>query len=191
MRWLTIVAALVMSASCNSGGLGAGSDGGAHVPVNHRPSDAQCTTTPGPGSCNGIMPGSPNMCGSDATCTSGTNGRCSEIGGGAPSCRCTYDTCQHDTDCPTGQLCACHGSALLATDNTCYPGNCRVDSDCGTNGYCSPSTGMSTCGGLVGYYCHTRRDTCTNDSDCNSSGNVMVCEFTTDRWTCQQALLCA
>jgi hypothetical protein len=192
--------------ACSGGGLSPSSDGGhdaatfdagksdgaiqPRVPTNHRPNDAQCATTPGPGSCNAAS-GAPGNCGSDSTCTAGTNGRCDFSGGGVLSCQCSYDGCQHDTDCPTNQLCACHGSPLLTGGNTCEPGNCRVDSDCGANGYCSPSAGTGNCGGLAGYYCHTAQDTCVNDTDCNSNTTGdSICEYAGDHWSCQQELLC-
>jgi len=129
----------------------------------------------------------------DSQCTTGTNGRCIESTGGALFCSCTYDTCSVDTDCMSGQLCVCHGSAFTnGAGNTCMTGNCRVDSDCGTNGYCSPSHGTVGCGGISGYYCHTKSDTCVNDADCTGQG-LDVCAWSTtdDRWECQRELLCA
>jgi hypothetical protein len=196
--------AFATNAGCRSSGLLGASDGGpgdastsdgapptnVHIPINHRPSDAQCATTASPGDCSFNNLGDPSMCSSDSMCTTGTNPRCVVLQGGIPDCQCTSDTCQHDTDCPMGQLCACHGSAFLATGNTCYPGNCRIDGDCGTNGYCSPSAGTTGCGGLVGYYCHTADDTCTDDNDCNAALGVL-CEFTTNHWSCQNANFCA
>jgi hypothetical protein len=45
-----------------------------------------------------------------------------------------------------------------------------VDSDC-ASGYCSPSVGsLGTFYGIQGYYCHTPKDTCSNDSDCGGGG---------------------
>jgi hypothetical protein len=88
--------------------------------------------------------------------------------------------------------------------------NCRVDSDCGPRGYCSPSqveafcmcpsaalcgdSGASCsangkpvpceCGDACGhgYFCHTRDDTCVDDSDCPDG----TCNYDTvvKRWTC-------
>ncbi len=157
--------------SAPDAGDSAASDAG-RVPVNHRPDDSQCSQPAAAGDCT--ISGGSLTCGSDAQCTTGTNGRCIESGGGAITCLCTYDTCTHDTDCPSGELCACHGSAFTGgAGNTCTQGNCRVDSDCGSGGYCSPSHGTSGCGGLTGYYCHAPSDSCVDDSDCSGgAGNV-------------------
>jgi hypothetical protein len=134
------------------------------------------------------------MCSKDSQCTDGgVNGRCIQSNGGAASCSCTYDKCLHDTDCKTGDLCVCHGSGYSDGEgNTCTPGNCRVDSDCGTGGFCSPSHGTSGCGGVTGYYCHTAKDTCTDDSDCGGS-SIDICAWSAKqgRWTCQMFLPCA
>ena len=188
------------------GGSGGGSSGGeggsggmtgkyaGQTPVNHRPSDAQCSAPSAPGEClNLVIAG----CTGDGDCTSGTNGRCiTSFGGYAPSCVCTYDTCMQDTDCPHGQTCACHGSAYVISGSTCVAGNCRVDADCGAGGYCSPSPALSACGNGVpaGYYCHTTGDLCIDDSNCTATntvnnanaGGLPMCAYsTTDtRWEC-------
>jgi hypothetical protein len=72
------------------------------------------------------------------------------------------------------------------------PGNCRIDADCGAGGYCSPSAGSDSCGGLGGYYCHTPKDSCINDTDCSSNNPGQVCTFsTTDaHWECTEELVC-
>jgi hypothetical protein len=171
------------------GGDSAAADAG-RVPTYHRPDDSQCSQPAAAGDCT--ISGGTLTCHSDAECTTGTNGRCIESGGGAITCLCTYDTCTHDTDCPTGDLCACHGSAFTGgAGNTCKPGNCRVDSDCGPGGYCSPSHGTTGCGGLTGYYCHTTADTCVDDTDCSGSGaDVCAWSMSATHWECQQQQLC-
>jgi hypothetical protein len=162
-------------------------DGG-RVPIYHRPDDSQCSQPAPPGNCTFAS----GACTHDGQCTSGTNGRCVESNGGVIYCSCTYDTCVHDTDCAVGQLCVCHGSAYTNAGNTCMPGNCRVDSDCGAGGYCSPSHGTVSCGGVSGYYCHGASDQCTDDSDCSGMGGLDVCAWssTGHRWECQMELLC-
>jgi len=99
-----------------------------------------------------------------------------------------------DTDCPAGNTCACHGSAYTGgAGNTCVPGNCRVDADCGTDGYCSPAYNTHSCGGVAGYYCHTPKDTCLDDSDCTSSqSGPQVCTYSTaaGHWACAAQELC-
>ena len=157
----------------SSGASSSSSSGGGRVPVNHRPSDAQCQTMPAAGDCSGSLPDSSPACVTDSQCTSGKNGRCVEGGGGiAHDCSCTYDACTHDADCGAGETCACHGSTYTGdSGNRCVTGDCRVDSDCGAGGYCSPSSTLAMCGGfsVAGYYCHTAADTCTDDADCSST----------------------
>lgn len=165
------------------------------MPVNHRPSDAQCSGPAAGGDCASPGP-PPGGCTSDSVCTGGTNGRCINHGGGpAADCYCTYDACVHDADCPGGQTCACHGAPYTdSAGNTCVAGNCRIDTDCGAGGYCSPSARPALCGdSLAGYYCHTAGDQCVDDTDCGASGpNFAACEYSTtdSRWECQQLPVC-
>jgi len=178
-------------------GPGSGTDAG-RAPVNHRPSDAQCSTPAAPGDCAGPGP-SPGGCTSDSNCTAGTNGRCLHPGGGpAADCSCTYDACVVDTDCPSGKTCACHGSPYTdSAGNACVTGNCRVDADCGAGGYCSPSSLNEICGdSLAGYYCHTAADLCIDDSDCSpnvpASPDGPACAYgaTDARWECVARPIC-
>jgi Cys-rich repeat protein len=105
--------------------------------------------------------------------------------------------CASDDQCPkTPQLqtCACHGSTYNnGVGNTCVPSDCRVDSDCGSGGYCSPAFDTSSCGSLLGYYCHTGKDQCVNDSDCADGGVISVCTFSTTAgyWMCKTRGFCA
>jgi len=193
--------------------VGCGSSSGKYAgrtPVNHRSSDAQCSTPAAPGDCPGPLPASisgSGGCTTDNDCTAGTNGRCITPGGGVrsaddPACVCTYDTCTQDTDCPNGQTCACRGCPYIYYEgNMCVGGNCRVDADCGASGYCSPSPiSPAWCGDdlLAGYYCHTAGDLCIDDSDCtNTVGQSVtvgqpVCAYsTTDtRWECFSVEVC-
>jgi hypothetical protein len=64
------------------------------------------------------------------------------------------------------------------------PGDCRVDTDCGPCGWCSPTSGA--CGSVVGYYCHTPKDQCINDSDCLDAGLGNACGYDTSLgyWRC-------
>jgi hypothetical protein len=131
------------------------------------------------------------QCEMDSQCTSGTNGRCIQAVGPIEDCECTYDSCVHDTDCPTGDTCACHGSPYTYGEgNTCVQGNCRVDSDCGPGGYCSPSYDTMSCGGLLGYYCHTANDQCIDDTDCGSANSDNVCVYSGSEWQCGMEQLC-
>jgi hypothetical protein len=221
----TLVALLAVGGGCSGPGLNAGgpkggsggsasggvvSSGGAtgqysgQTPLNHRPSDVQCSTPAAPGDCLDPPPWA--TCTTDSDCTAGANGRCiPTVGGYAPSCVCTHDTCMQDTDCPNGQTCACHGSAYTGLGNTCVSGNCRVDADCGAGGYCSPSPALGGCGSDVpaGYYCHTPGDLCIDDSDCTTTNTVStnpdmvpgppVCLYsmTDARWECFFSGVCS
>jgi len=59
--------------------------------------------------------------------------------------------------------------------NTCQRGNCKVDADC-PSGFCSPSAlsltfncRMNVPMGSFGYFCHSNKDECGNDSDCGAT----------------------
>jgi hypothetical protein len=74
-----------------------------------------------------------------------------------------------------------------------------LDSDCGPDGYCSPSIEGNCFFGQSPYFCHTARDTCTDDSDCPSvdaeAGScpiVTPCAYDTgeQRWACTQLTCC-
>jgi hypothetical protein len=157
-------------------------DGAVRVPANHRGDDSQCSAPRPAGNCS-TPGGIASSCASDSDCTEGgANGRCTNSGGGPAGCFCTYDACTSDSACGAGQLCVCHDSAFSFGGGTCMPGNCRVDADCGVGGYCSPSQGPNGCGQVTGYYCHTAKDMCTNDSDC--SGWPCAWSSSDSRWEC-------
>jgi hypothetical protein len=163
-------------------------------PLYHRALAAPCPLQRGPGSITGpLCPGAvPTCCTSDARC-GGSNGRCNNIGTSFASC--SYDQCFSDSNCPAGTPCLCRGSPSDPGANVCLPkGNCTVDSDCGIAGYCSPSPSPASCGPGA-YYCHTRLDTCTNDSDCphGPSNLVSSCLYDspTQHWACQQHVECS
>lgn len=180
----------------------AGSSGGlSAVPTNHRPNDVTCPQERGPGSASVV-----DECSQDAECTQGINGRCisPNVVGPFGGSRCSYDQCFSDADCPANQPCKCRESAALNLPNICIAGgNCRIDSDCGLDGFCSPSlfyidssidaTSSSGSGfATFGYFCHTSKDRCRNDSDCDASNcrpaagcGFMACGYSTDdRWDC-------
>ena len=158
--------------------------------TNHRVNDAQCLTPIGQGNCSCTTCSGPEFtCKADADCKQGVHGRCIGHGGGPAGCFCTYDKCSGDSGCANGSTCACRDSPYMGSSgNQCVPGNCRVDSDCGKGGSCSPSGAWS----VVGYYCHTPTDTCTNDDDCpirNCSGTPTeprcVYSASVQSWQCQ------
>lgn len=152
-------------------------------------------------------------CTSDSDCTAGTNGRC-ETGGPIAYWTCSYDECFQDSDCEAGVPCECRPSNVSSAANECLRGsNCAVDLDCGPGGYCSPSA-LELCGCLStalcgdsggcyaggqevpcacgdacghGYFCHTPRDTCVNDSDC-PPGRSCYYNRLEQRWDCEFCL---
>jgi hypothetical protein len=135
-------------------------------------------------------------CTGDPSCTAGANGRCGcswSAGPYAVGTVCTYDRCASDNVC-AGTVCICRETALPgiqpdpARRTTCSAGgNCKVDSDCDDGGYCSPSPGFQCPNywDYDGYYCHTGRDECINDSDCAPQGNA-VCAYNpaVQHWAC-------
>jgi hypothetical protein len=160
------------------------------VPASHRTSDAACTVVPPAGSCPSGFSGN---CKSDSDCTAGLNGRCNPFGATA-ACACAYDACTKDTDCPPSSVCAC-GVGLAG--NACVASGCRVDTDCGAGGYCSPTVAIDpSCMkyGFNGYFCHTKSDTCVNDTDCPAAPmgpQACVYQADTQHWACATVPICA
>jgi hypothetical protein len=170
-------------------GSGTGSGGFAgsapvRVPAVHRPTAAPCVfmtppTSPSPCEMTGTGP-----CKGNGDCTFGTDGRC-VLSLPAGACSCTYDACFADADCPFGDVCSCSGAY---SGNACVSGSCRTDADCGASGYCSPVVeGCSM--QVVGYACHTAKDTCSGNSDCPFSASCAP-EFSDGAWVCGPANGC-
>ena len=141
-------------------------DSGLTPPEKHRPA---------PVKCDNVRPSPPvgsspqGTCSAHSDCTQGKNGRCSASRVGYT---CTYDECFEDSDCGTGGVCQCEGG-FRSDNNVCLKSVCQIDADCGPGSWCSPSFG--DCGnytGVTGYYCHTPKDECINDSDCVGQGPV-------------------
>jgi len=154
--------------------------GGAEVPTTHRPTAVACTASK-------RSPAPPD--GGTATCT--TNADCaSDAGSFFTTClrgRCSFDQCLSDADCGAGGVCACaadyYGGNAAYHANVCVRGNCRVDADCGAGGYCSASHGY--CGSFQGFYCHSKADTCVDETkDCTGCGNACVYSPTVGAFTC-------
>jgi hypothetical protein len=177
----------------SSGGDSGGSCSNLNVPQYHRPTAVSCPTARAPGDVIPPDASPPPGCHDDSDCTMGKNGRCLAISSlgpcvfdagctcgfdGCTSTGCSYDVCYSDSEC-SNVPCACRPLASSNAPNVCAVGsNCRIDSDCGPCGYCSPSG--------EGYFCHTVQDTCTNNSDCPSSGCPEGCEFDPNvkHWSC-------
>jgi hypothetical protein len=138
------------------------------VASSHRAVAVACEKARGPGNPGKSEGG---MCKADADCTKGKNGRCQLRGARYRQNECTYDECFSDADCDGGKgVCGCeHDATNQGAGHYCSPGNCRVDADCGKGGFCSPSMPNCSLNGPyypTGYFCHTKKDECTNDDDC-------------------------
>jgi len=163
---------------------GCSSKNDARIPANHRPIGLMCPQQRGPGISEvgpGCLANAPLAsligCTRDSDCTAGTNGRCLQYGGPACNYHCSYDDCSSDSDCSAHAPCACRTSSSDTGANSCATAsNCRIDADCGPGGLCS----ASQCG--QGYFCHTPKDSCLDDSDCASG----TCNFdlTSQAWLC-------
>jgi len=127
-------------------------------------------------------------CTSHDECTEGDNGRCT--GNAFHGYYCTYDACFGDSDCGAGP-CICRGASGGVGNggaNRCLAGTCQTDSDCGAGGWCSPTLGScGDYGGVVGYYCHTCEDECTDDSDCGGYPSYCAFDEASARWRCQDS----
>jgi hypothetical protein len=46
--------------------------------------------------------------------------------------------------------------------------------------------------GLLGYFCHTAKDQCIDDSDCATMNGLQVCSYskTSGIWQCTARILC-
>lgn len=153
------------------------------TPTKHRAEHAPCNRADTPG--GGTVTYGPKMkeppgpaCASKADCKASPNGRCS-------AGHCTYDGCYEDKDCGK-TVCECREEGIHGY--YCKGGDCAVDADCGANGFCSPTWGMD-CGaftGVIGFYCHTSKDECVDDSECKSTKGQGYCAYDTEkkRWRC-------
>jgi hypothetical protein len=179
----------------------------AHVPANHRPAVSLCPDERGPGMSLGSCGSTVAACTNDGVCTAGVNGRCLYFGGGACNQVCSYDECASDSDCPGNAPCACRRSPSDSRANACAPASkCRIDADCGAGGFCSPTTILPFChcrsvchddagGGDYlcgdncghGYFCHTPKDTCVDDTDC-TDGELCNFDLPSQSWKCGQQM---
>lgn len=195
------------TATVGSGGAtGANGSGGSAVgltavPTNHRPQSMACPEERAPGLANVA-----GTCTQDSECSDGTNGRCisPNVVGPMGQSGCSYDYCLVDSDCAANAPCLCREAPTSSDPNYCLTeSNCRIDSDCGPGGFCSPSlfyvdvtvhsvpvSGSGMAG--FGYFCHTPRDLCVNDSDCDTTDCLpeqgcgwMACGYSSrGRWDC-------
>jgi hypothetical protein len=136
-------------------------------------------------------------CSTDADCVApppGPTGKCVASSSGSV---CDWNQCTVDTDCPEtdgNAVCICQGQSFgwghQSYGSSCVASNCRTDADCGAGGFCSPTV-SSSCGpfyGTVGFYCHTCKDTCIDDSDCPADmfGQAGYCAYdpSVGHWAC-------
>jgi hypothetical protein len=149
-------------------------------PKNHRTAEMAC----GPS-----MPA--KTCATDADCSSPAP----QPAGKCVAGTCSWNQCTQDGDCTGNDVCVCQnqsfGWAHMSLGSVCVPANCHTDSDCGPGGFCSPTVSAS-CGpfyGVQGFYCHTCKDTCIDDSDCGPAwdgGPAGYCAYdpSVGHWAC-------
>jgi hypothetical protein len=155
--------------------------GGAEIPTTHRPTAIACSspTVRGPA----VPAGGTQTCGTNADCAN-------DAGSLFTTClqgHCSFDHCVTDADCGAGGACVCatdyYGGSEIYHANICVTAACHVDADCGPNGYCSASLGY--CGSFLGFYCHSKADTCVDETkDCVGCGNACVYSPTIGAFTC-------
>jgi hypothetical protein len=160
------------------------------APLDHRASPTACPEEREAGApCaagTGPFP-TEGSCEQDSDCTMGKNGRCLAFPNAPPEeagrqcgAICSYDDCFVDSDCPPRVPCVCRDVTIYGDPNVCSTqSQCAVDSQCGPPGFCSPQAGSP----FYGYFCHTLRDLCIDNTDCPSGDS---CEFDTmtNRWFC-------
>lgn len=155
------------------------------APEVHRTVAVSCDRERPPGNIASVGAYGPTgECTRDADCIAQENGRC-QVNRGVTFCN--YDTCFSDATCSTGGPCYCDDEYGFR-GNACLPGNCQTDADCGVGGYCSPTLGgCGDYGGVVGYYCHTAQDVCTNDAQCfdeRRGGGYCMYKPEVGHWAC-------
>lgn len=154
-------------------------------PKQHRATAAKCskTTTTVTHEKRHIPQG--KACTTNADCTEQKNGRCNASG------HCAFDECYEDADCNGGKrVCVCREEGSLGY-RCMNEGNCTVDADCAGQ-FCSPSFD-NTCGayhGVIGWFCHTKKDECIDDDDCKKDGDYAYCAYMpeTGHWACGHAM---
>lgn len=153
--------------------------GPARTPIVHRSAPTTCPTDRPPSPPPMFDTG--GECKSDADCTAGRNGRCL-VRLPWPA-KCTYDECVVDADCSDHRVCTCRDTGYEF--NACRAGACVTDGDCGDE-YCSPSYAQCPGDGVERWVCHTRRDECVDDADCNATDPGRFCKFDDARgiWAC-------
>jgi hypothetical protein len=153
-------------------------------PKNHRAVVSPCGLPPMPKACATSADCPPMLKGA------GVSGTCVTSGANKV---CDYNQCTSDGDCTGGKACSCwdqtFGYAHESNGSVCVASNCHTDKDCGPGGFCSPTVDPE-CGvfyGVQGYYCHTCKDTCIDDSDCPAQGSIAgYCAFdpAVGHWAC-------
>ncbi|WAS91606.1 hypothetical protein [Nannocystis punicea] len=113
---------------------------------------------------------------------------CANIWG---DCGCVAQ-CMSDSDCGDGQICVCAGDhpdvgGDLYLQNTCMPANCASKADC--EGECGCRGSEFFCGHVIGAFCPTLEDECSDSDDCPQD---KYCAFDAEqeRWTCQFLGIC-
>ncbi len=167
-------------ASCPPTDAGAGASGlSGRVPLHHQPAGAVCSpssvgVSPDASTCAAPDGGACGACSSDSDYT-------------ASNCR-TDDDCGPDGYCSPSVLegCVCLSTALCGdAGGGCYAGTSGsvVGLPPGPGWVSVPCSCGDACG--HGYFCHTRCDTCVDDSDCTGQG---TCNYDSlnHLWSCSE-----
>lgn len=154
--------------------------------------DSTCTAGSNGRCLHGIGPAcnvycSYDECSSDSDCTGNAPCTCrSSTSDSAANTCATASNCRVDTDCGLGGFCS---PSLVATscecigESFCQPGDDAFCAETGPNGVTIQVACL--CGGNCGhgYFCHTRKDSCINDSDC-PDGKTCNYDLTGQSWVC-------
>ena len=137
-----------------------------------------------------------DACLDDSDCEGGAPCQCRASSSSAAANVClTGGNCGVDSDCGPGgycspsalSLCFCLNTALCPDSGGCYEytGSGPAGLPPGPGWSAIPCACGDSCG--HGYFCHTRCDTCVDDSDCGA-GNTCNYDTLSNRWDCSYCL---
>ena len=154
--------------------------------------DSACTAGTNGRCLQGIGPAcrlfcSYDECASDSDCPGNIPCACRQAASdSAPNTCATASNCRVDTDCGAGGFCSPSliGSACeCISESFCTPGEASC-SETDANGVMTvqvPCSCSGNCG--RGYFCHTGKDSCIDDSDC-TAGKTCTYDLTSQSWMC-------
>lgn len=130
-------------------------------------------------------------CAGDGDCAGSVPCACRASGADTAANTCATDSnCRVDADCGVGGFCSPSlvGSVCQCTSESfCRPDAGGSCSEIGPDGVAKavPCSCDGNCG--HGYFCHTAKDTCVNDSDC-ATGTTCNFDLTSKAWMCTGVL---